>query len=85
MCLCFRKVILVWDNDGQDVWNSDPVLQRTVAVLSAAGKTVSVLVPPLLPDSQKTDLNDILQSPGGQKAVEAVLRDCVQSCQSPQI
>ncbi len=74
----FSKVILVWDNDGQDL-REDVILKRTVTSLTRAGKEVWLLVPPLLPQAHKTDLNDVLQS-GGCSAVERVLRDCVHKC-----
>jgi hypothetical protein len=75
---CFSNVVLVWDNDGQEVRN-DLVLKRTVSSLVRAGKKVSVLLPPLLPGREKTDLNDILQN-RGLPGLEQVLCDCLQEC-----
>jgi hypothetical protein len=57
----FSKVILVWDNDGQDL-REDVILKRTVTSLTRAGKEVWLLVPPLLPQEALWNRNRNLRN-----------------------
>jgi len=54
-----QKVVLIFDNDGKDI-EEDVVFKKTSKKLVEAGKDVYIVVPPLVGELEKTDMNDVL-------------------------
>jgi len=54
-----EKVVLVFDNDGKDIWD-DKILLRATERLIVEGKEVYIVFPPAIEGLDKTDMNDFL-------------------------
>jgi len=69
-----EKVVLVFDNDGKDVWR-DKVLLNATKRLIVEGKDVYAVIPPAIEELGKSDMNDVLTRLG----VDAVYAVIIQN------
>jgi conjugative transfer relaxase protein TraI len=66
-----KDVVFCLDNDGKNILNDKSVMS-SIQRLTQYGKNVSIVLPNMLKNHEKTDFNDLLKQ-GGVKAVQDVL------------
>jgi len=69
-----EKVVLVFDNDGKDVWR-DKVLLNATKRLIVEGKDVYAVYPPAIEGLEKSDMNDVLMRLGVDAVYEVIMQN----------
>jgi len=65
------KVVLVFDNDGNNVWE-DKILLKATKRLMIEGKHVFIVFPPAIEGLEKTDMNDFMIALGVNGVYEVI-------------
>lgn len=70
------KVVLIMDNDNVPV-TRDKVFHATTIRLASHGKQVYYVMPPLLVDRDKTDMNDVLVANGVEAVYDVIINGLI--------
>jgi len=72
--ICNKKVVLVFDNDGNDIWE-DRLFMKAAKRLIDMEKDVYIVFPPIIEGLDKTDMNDFLVHLGDEGVYKVILNN----------